>query len=91
MDLQKAGRKALANLVRKPERVWVVHYACESFDKDSATGSIKVTAIGVRNLGSSDTRLWSIFKSAEVLGLDKAININLHTLETHLLRSISCF
>ncbi|MDX2257720.1 MAG: hypothetical protein NW205_02280 [Hyphomicrobiaceae bacterium] len=63
---QRAARARLANLLAHPEGVYVVHYACESFDSDAQNVSPRVTAIAARNVASSDTQVFSIHAEVEV-------------------------
>lgn len=63
---QKAAREGLNRLVAQPATVFVVHYACESFDQARGYASPRITAIALRNLGSGATRSFSIHAEVEV-------------------------
>jgi hypothetical protein len=91
MGERSDAKKLVADLFHDAQRVYLIHYACESFDKDSAAGSIKVTAIAVRNLRSAETSLWSLYKSAEILGLTDMSQANIPQLESHMLREYFAF
>lgn len=66
-----------------PATVFVVHYACESFDEQRGYASPRVTAIALRNLGTGATTSYSIHAEVElarrrhgdVTGLDEAERI----------------
>lgn len=65
---QKTARARLADLFAHPKSVFVVHYACESFDPSAATGSPRVAAIAVRNLATAQTLSFSIHEEIELTG-----------------------
>jgi hypothetical protein len=65
---QKAARARLADLFAYPRSVFVVHYACESFDPTVGSASPRVLAIGVRNLGTAQTLSFSIHEEIELSG-----------------------
>ncbi|WP_174553324.1 hypothetical protein [Pseudomonas frederiksbergensis] len=66
-------------LYEDSNRVYVIHYSCESFYENATGESKRVTSIAIRNLKSGQTKSWSIHKEAEltkqlgnmVEGLDK--------------------
>ncbi len=68
-DRQRVARDKLKDLFAYPASVFVVHYACQSFDQDAELGSPRVTAIAVRNLSSGDTSVFSIQHEAELARL----------------------
>ena len=49
-----------------PASVFVVHYACESFDQGQGYASPRITAIALRNLGSGATTSFSIHAEVEL-------------------------
>ena len=63
---QKLARESLARLFVHPSSVFVVHYACESFDQGQGYASPRVTAIALRNLGSGATTSFSIHSEVEL-------------------------
>ena len=63
---QKAARESLSRLFVHPASVFVVHYACESFDQGQGYASPRVTAIALRNLGSGATTSYSIHSEVEL-------------------------
>ena len=63
---QKSARESLARLFVHPAAVFVVHYACESFDQGQGYASPRVTAIALRNLGSGATTSFSIHSEVEL-------------------------
>jgi hypothetical protein len=75
------GRKTVEDLYQDSSRVYFIHYACESFEKNAATGSVKVVLIAIRNLHNGQTKSWSILKSAELDGCFTAIPSNINRLE----------
>ena len=79
------NRKVVEDLHRESSRTYFIHYACESFEKDASTGSVKVSQISVRSLGDGQTWSWSILTSAEVDGCLDAIPENLNRLEKMML------
>lgn len=63
---RRRSRALIENLYQDSNRVYVIHYSCESF-YDNATGESKrVTSIATRNLKSGQTKSWSIHKEAEL-------------------------
>ena len=63
---QRVGWATLDSLFADAANTWVVHYSCESFyDRTSGT-SPRITSIAVRNLGSAQTRSFSIHQMAEL-------------------------
>lgn len=75
---QKAAREGLARLFVHPTSVFVIHYACESFDEANGYASPRITGIALRNLGTGVTTSFSIHaevelarrRHADVAGLD---------------------
>lgn len=63
---QRAAREKLDALFAHPSSVFVIHYACQSFDAEASLGSPRVTAIAARNLDSGDTSVFSIHIEAEL-------------------------
>lgn len=82
---RSASRKLVEELYEDSQRVYVVHYSCESFYENSTGGSTRVTSIAIRNLRSAQTKSWSIHKSAELLGYLDQINENFPALEKAML------
>ena len=66
---QRAAREKLEDIFGHPASAHVIHYACQSFDQDAEAGSPRVTAIGVRNLGTGETNSFSVHQEAELRGL----------------------
>lgn len=70
LQQRKAAQKALDDLFERPDTVNVIHYSCESFyDRNDGT-SPRITSIAVHNLGSSQTKSFSIHQTAEIRGFD---------------------
>ena len=65
---QRAARGRLAELFAYPKSVFVVHYACESFNPADGGGSPRVIALALRNLGSGQTLSFSIHEEIEITG-----------------------
>jgi hypothetical protein len=63
---QKEARARLGRLLEHPSTVFVVHYACESFEQGQGYASPRVTAIALRNLGSGATASFSIHAEVEL-------------------------
>jgi hypothetical protein len=63
---QKMARESLARLFVHPTGVFVVHYACESFDQGQGYASPRITAIALRNLGTGATTAFSIHAEVEL-------------------------
>ncbi len=63
---QKIAREGLARLFGHPASVFVVHYACESFDQGQGYASPRITAIALRNLGTGATTSFSIHAEVEL-------------------------
>lgn len=66
---QRAARERLSELFAHPKSVLVIHYACQSFNQPQGTGSPRVAAIAVRNLGTGETRAFSIHEEIELRAL----------------------
>lgn len=64
-----SARKRIANLFQCPDRVFAIHYACESFYSSPQGGSPRVAAIAVCNLYSRSSFSFSIDRTAERLGI----------------------
>lgn len=63
------GKARLEKLKGHEQHVLVVHYSCESFYDRKDGSSPRITSIAVRNLGSAQTRSFSIHQVAEVRGI----------------------
>lgn len=63
---QRSARESLTRLFGHPTAVFVVHYACESFNQGQGYASPRVTAIALRNLGSGATTSFSIHSEVEL-------------------------
>lgn len=66
---QRAARERLDELFAHPRSVLVIHYACQSFNGPQEQGSPRVAAIAVRNLGTGETRSFSIHEEIELRSL----------------------
>lgn len=62
---RKKALEVLEGLFKSPEHVLVIHYSCESFYETQDGRTPRVTSIAVRNLGTGQTRSYSIHKVAE--------------------------
>lgn len=85
----KKSRAAYAQLERlfQQDKVFVVHYSCESFFKRNDGSSIKIASISVKNLKSSTTRSFSIHHYAEVLGYPpEKLSVNYEKVEKAMLK-----
>ncbi|MNJ23781.1 hypothetical protein D3C77_181760 [compost metagenome] len=82
---RSASRKLVEDLYEESQRVYVVHYSCESFYENSTGGSTRVTSIAIRNLQSAQTKSWSIHKAAELQECLGEINENFPALEKAML------
>jgi hypothetical protein len=60
------ARLRTAELFAYPKGVFVVHYACESFNPAEGVGSPRVIAVALRNLGTGQTQSFSIHQEVEV-------------------------
>lgn len=79
------ARKEVEDLHQESRKVYFIHYSCESFDKDSSTGSVKVAQISIGRLLDGQTQSWSILKSAELQGCLDTIPENFNRLEKMML------
>ncbi len=68
-ERQRASREKLKDLLAYPASVFVIHYACQSFNQGQKLGSPRVTAIAVRNVASSETTVFSINRESELARL----------------------
>ena len=66
---QREARRRIATLFAHPETVWILHYACQSFDLGQRLQSPRVTALVARNLGTGHTETFSLHAEAELKGL----------------------
>ncbi len=83
---ERAKSRALINkLYQNADRVYVVHYSCESFYENATGSTLRVTSIAIRNLKSAQTKSWSLHNQAELLGLASDITSNLDKLERAML------
>ena len=62
---RKQARSDLSALFENSKNVVVIHYSCESFYDRQDGSSPRVTSIAVRNLGSGQTKSFSIHQIAE--------------------------
>jgi hypothetical protein len=62
----RRARQKLAQLVSNSAHVYVIHYSCESFYDRKGEKSPRITSIAIRNLGTGNTRSFSIHQAAEV-------------------------
>lgn len=72
-------------LFQDAQRVFIVHYSCESFYENATGASLRVTSIAIRNLKSAQTRSWSLHATAEVMGMLDAMRPNLNAIERRML------
>lgn len=63
---QRAARERLSELFAHPKSVLVIHYACQSFSAPQGAGSPRVASIAIRNLGTGETRSFSIHEEIEL-------------------------
>lgn len=63
---QKSARDRLARLFAHPASIFVVHYACESFEQGLGYASPRITSIAFRNLASGATTSFSIHQQVEL-------------------------
>jgi len=68
-ERQKSARQRIAELFRHPATVYVIHYACQSFNHGRQLQSPRVTSIVARNVGTGHTETFSLQAEAELLGL----------------------
>lgn len=66
---QRQARRRIAELFAHPSSVWVIHYACQSFEHGQRLQSPRVTALVARNLGSGHTETFCLHAEAELRGL----------------------
>lgn len=66
---QRHARTRVAELFAHPTSVWIIHYACQSFEHGQRMQSPRVTALVARNLGSGHTETFSLHTEAELRGL----------------------
>lgn len=63
---RKRSRALIEDLYLDANRVYVIHYSCESFYENDTGESKRVTSIATRNLKTGQTKSWSIHKEAEL-------------------------
>lgn len=63
---QRAARRRLDELFARDSTVFVIHYACQSFNQSQAHGSPRIAAIAVRNLADGRTTTFSIHQELEL-------------------------
>ena len=68
-ERQRMAREKLKDLLAYPASVFLIHYACQSFEQGQKLGSPRVTAIAVRNVASSETMVFSINRESELARL----------------------
>lgn len=68
-ERQRAARDKLKDLSAYPASVLIIHYACQNFNQRQRQGSPRITAITVRNVGSGETWVFSIYREAELARL----------------------
>jgi hypothetical protein len=66
---RKRAKTRLADLQRHEENSFIVHYSCESFYERPDGSSPRITSLAVRNLGTEQTRSFSIHQVAERNGI----------------------
>lgn len=66
---QREARRRIGDLFAHPSSVWIIHYACQSFEHGQRMASPRVTALVARNLGSGYTETFSLHAEAELRGL----------------------
>jgi hypothetical protein len=70
---QRAARARLQELFAHPKSVFLVHYACESFDQAAPQGSPRIIAIALRNLDSGQTLSFSVHEELELTACPPAL------------------
>lgn len=86
-QIAKATLKALFS---QPDRVYVIHYSCESFYDRADGSSPRITSVAIRNLDSAQTISFSIHKEAELKGVPiNAINSSYDFLEKGMLDQLA--
>lgn len=63
---QREDRQRLRKLFIAPQMTFIVHYACQSFDRSDQSGSPRVAAIAVRNLFSGTTESFSFHQELDL-------------------------
>ena len=63
---RRDAQRRLADVMRNPSRLHVIHYSCESFDKEQQKSG-RVTSIAVLNGASGETAFFSIHQLADEL------------------------
>lgn len=84
---RKKSRALIEDLYQESNRVYVIHYSCESFYENATGESKRVTSIAIRNLKSGQTKSWSIHKEAELNKKLDRIQSELDKFEKSMLRS----
>lgn len=91
-ERQRVARRTLDRLFLRPETVWVVHYACQSFAPGKGIKSPRITAFAARNLGTGQTETFSLHAEAELLGLNPVgVLARLDQLERSMLDKVFAF
>lgn len=82
---RKDSRDLINALFQDSNRVFLIHYSCESFYEGSTGASKRVTSIAVRNLSTGQTKSWSLHKAAELEGLLSKMHEDLDRFEKSML------
>jgi hypothetical protein len=72
LNEQELARRTLNSVFAAPERVHVIHYALQQLRRHQREIAPPVAAVAVRNLGTGQSRGFSIKRVADVNGIDLA-------------------
>lgn len=81
-------REQISQLYKESNRVFLIHYACESFDRPAGS-PCRITGIAVRNLKTGQSKSWTIYGEAERKRRTATIKNDLDILEKSLLNCFS--
>ena len=83
---RKRSRALIEDLYLDANRVYVIHYSCESFYQNDTGESKRVTSIATRNLKTGQTKSWSIHKEAELSKQLSSMQAELNKFEKSMLK-----
>ena len=83
---RKRSRALIEDLYLDANRVYVIHYSCESFYENDTGESKRVTSIATRNLKTGQTKSWSIHKEAELSKQLSSMQAELNKFEKSMLK-----
>ncbi len=86
---RKRSRALIEDLYLDANRVYVIHYSCESFYENDTGESKRVTSIATRNLKTGQTKSWSIHKEAELSKQLSSMQTELNKFEKSMLKGFS--